>query len=866
MFGLRKIDRIKRNHPIEQVIQSYGIELKQRGQSLIGLCPFHDDKTPSLSVTPEKGLFHCFGCSAGGDVITFVEKIENISNKEAIQRLDVDIFVPNRKVESPKPKLEPVPQQLGKEELLKEIARVYHETFKKSKPAQEYLKSRGFENLDYYNRFQIGYCDGATIKNMLPKSGQMIDTLKKMGILNEKGNPSFYKCVIFPIKDTNGTIRSFYGRAIEDKRQCYTKGSRNAVWNSEIVKSHSSLIITESILDAYSLIEIGFPNVLPIYGTSGLTKDHLDLLSNSSVEEIILSLDNDQAGEQAIPKLLKKLEPLNVQISKVTLPEGIKDPNEYIQNGGDRSDFQNLLDSQISLTIKENKTQEIVQGLIHKDQDQIIFKYDDINYRAKGYIKEKNALKIILTAYRDELKYLDRIDLYSDRQRQNFAKSVEVKCKTQSSKIEKHLMEMLFELEQINTSEEEPKATESEMSSLDRTLAISLLKEKNLMKRILKDITSLGYVGQDKEKLLLYLSATARITENPIHVSIQAASSSGKSAMMESVISLFPPENVEHFSRLSGQSLYYMDSLKNKIIIVDERCGAEEAEMALRSLMSRNRLDLAVVQKDDKGNCKTKIVEKEGPTTVWDSTTHTVSEDNRNRTFECFMDESQEQTERIQVQERGVFLPDHWDNENQISRIRSIHQNAQRLLKPINVSIPYNDLIEFPSMSTRSRRDFKRFLHLIATIALLHQHQREIKQTAKGIDYLEATPDDYFWAYKVVHEILEHSYSLLSRESQKLFEILQRCVKNAAEAESLDLEDYRFSRRDIRLWTRWSDTKVRQHLSELLRMEILRCESGGRGRGGFRYKLTICDDFQTNLNLIHPDELRRKLKDYAEVQ
>ena len=129
--------------------------------------------------------------------------------------------------------------------------------------------------------------------------------------------------------------------------------------------------------------------------------------------------------------------------------------------------------------------------------------------------------------------------------------------------------------------------------------------------------------------------------------------------MMESVISLFPPEQVENFSRISGQSLYYMGSLKHKVIIVDERSGAEEAECALRSLMSRNRLDLAVVQKDDKGNCKTKVIEIEGPTTVWDSTTHTVSEDNRNRAFECFMDESQEQTERIQAQERGVFLPDH---------------------------------------------------------------------------------------------------------------------------------------------------------------------------------------------------------------
>ena len=230
------------------------------------------------------------------------------------------------------------------------------------------------------------------------------------------------------------------------------------------------------------------------------------------------------------------------------------------------------------------------------------------------------------------------------------------------------------------------------------------------------------------------------------------------------------------------------------------------------------------------------------------------------------MDESQEQTERIQAQERGVFLPDHWDNENQVSRIRSIHQNAQRLLKPINVSIPYNDLIEFPSMSTRSRRDFKRFLYLIATIALLHQHQREIKQTPKGIDYLEATPDDYAWAYKIVHDILEYSYSLISRESQKLFEILQRCVHHAAEKESLDPEDYRFSRRHIRLWTRWSEAKVRQNLGELLRMEVLKCESGGRGRGGFRYRLFCCDDLETNLKLIHPDELRRKLKIYVKTQ
>ena len=150
---------------------------------------------------------------------------------------------------------------------------------------------------------------------------------------------------------------------------------------------------------------------------------------------------------------------------------------------------------------------------------------------------------------------------------------------------------------------------------------------------------------------------------------------------------------------------------------------------------------------------------------------------------------------------------------------------------------------------------------------MLHQHQRDIKQTVKGIDYLEATPEDYTWAYKIVHDILEHSYSLLSRESQKLFEILQRCVKQAAESESVSPQDYRFNRRDIRLWTRWSEFKVRQCIAELARMELIRCDSGGRGRGGFRYQLLVSsDDIQAPINLIHPDELRRKLKIYAEVQ
>jgi DnaJ-domain-containing protein 1 len=468
-------------------------------------------------------------------------------------------------------------------------------------------------------------------------------------------------------------------------------------------------------------------------------------------------------------------------------------------------------------------------------------------------------MKFVLTAIKDNRKHIDRIDLYSDRNRRSFASQVEAKCEIQSAKVEEDLLNILTELEELPSEPEIKQSPNSrhKLSSAQREQAIQHLKNKNLMEKTLADIEALGYVGQDREKLLLYLSATARITEHPIHISIQSSSSSGKSAMMESVISMFPPEQVENFSRISGQSLYYMNSLKHKVIIVDERSGAEEAECALRSLMSRNRLDLAVVQKDEKGNYSTRTIEVEGPTTVWDSTTHTISEDNRNRAFECFMNESKEQTRKIQNKERDLFGSNHWDREDHKANILEVHQNAQRLLEPLNVEIPYIHLIEFPDISTRARRDFKRFLYLIATIALLHQHQREHKRTSKGITYIEATLEDYSWAYQITHDILVNSYSLFNRDARDLLSRLQRVIQAEAKEQGIEPDQFSFSRKDVRLWTRWSEFKVRQCMGELSRMEILKCEGANKGRGGFRYKLVLFNEsLQQDLNLTKPDILR----------
>lgn len=861
MFGISKVERIKKSNPVEAFIEACGVQLKKEGSSYVGKCPFHDDKTPSLRVTPSKGLWNCFGCGKGGDVITFYEHLKGIDNKQAIAELSRN--------DGPEP-IKAVPQVATKatsKATLKDIVRLYHSSLIALDPPQNYLKGRGLVSVEGWKKYEIGYCDGSRLKKIIGDDQELQTELKALGVLNEAGNESFYKCVTFPLTNLRGEIVGIYGRSIEGDRHHYTKGKRSGLFNAGACKKTERVILVESIIDALSLIELGVMNVLPLYGVQGYTEELDRFLMGLGLEEIVLMLDSDETGMKKMFELSELLISKGLQVSRVEIPEGLKDVNELLQAGISSEEIEALIEDRESLNKEESKPSSLTaesseNPLIERTKDQLIFKFGELFYRVRGHREMQNSMpKVVVCVTRGNKKHIDRLDIYSDKNRRSFASAVAGKCDLQSSKVEDDLLNIIMELE--SSGEEKELKEEAKLPSMkpaEREKALGLLKNKKLMKQVLADIESLGYVGQDKEKLLLYLSATARITESPIHISIRSTSSSGKSAMMESVISLFPSEKVDFFSRISGQSLYYMESLKNKILIVDERSGAEEAEFALRSLMSRGRLDLAVVQKDEKGNCKTKVIEIEGPTTVWDSTTHAVTEDNRNRVFEFSMDESEEQTQRIQDREKGRFLSSSWSIDQKCEETRRVHQNAQRLLRPLKVEIPFSALLEFPGANIRSRRDFKRFLCLIASIALLHQYQREVKRTPEGIEYIEATEKDYDWAYRIAHDILEDSYSLLQKDSRVLLEQIEEAVEIHAKEVGVEPGDFHFSRRDIRVWTRWGETKVRQSVGELVRMELLGF-SGGRGRGGFRYKILSSDSsLTTKINLLHPDELRRRLQ------
>jgi hypothetical protein len=313
------------------------------------------------------------------------------------------------------------------------------------------------------------------------------------------------------------------------------------------------------------------------------------------------------------------------------------------------------------------------------------------------------------------------------------------------------------------------------------------------------------------------------------------------------------------FTRITAQALQYMAQflLKGKLIIVEERTGAESAEYSIRVLQSRQKLTQAVPQKDPAtGKISTQIITVEGPVAYLETTTDPkINHENATRCFEITLDESQEQTERIQQAQRSRRLFSRINLHSQAEAICQRHHNAQRLLQPVLIFIPYADKLTFPSRKLRNRRDQERFLCLIEASAFLHQYQRERGQTDEGDEYVLANLDDYQLAYELAHDVLSSTLHELSRGAKDLWEK----VRDWLLAESPEaVREVCFTRKDLRRLTEMEDHPLRNALQELVDMEYLEVVAGGNGRT-LIYQLRVTSEEEAPVALLSPQELRRRL-------
>ncbi len=298
----------------------------------------------------------------------------------------------------------------------------------------------------------------------------------------------------------------------------------------------------------------------------------------------------------------------------------------------------------------------------------------------------------------------------------------------------------------------------------DKIAALALLRDPQLVERIIEDVERIGLVGEPANALTAYLACVSRKLAAPLAVLIQSTSAAGKSTLMEAILSLVPEEDRVQYSAMTGQSLFYLgeQDLKHKILAIAEEEGVRQAAYALKVLQSQGELTIASTGKDPAtGMLVTQQYRVEGPVMLCLTTTAIdVDEELVNRCLVLTINESREQTRAIQQRQRAARTLDGLLATSQAGAVRELHRNAQRLLRPLAVVNPYAEQLTFLDDRTRMRRDHAKYLTLIEAIALLRQHQRPVCTAAAGgrsIEYIEVTLEDIELANRLAHEVLGRS-------------------------------------------------------------------------------------------------------------
>jgi len=333
------IERLKSEVSLERLVEASGIELKRHGADLIGVCPLHNDKNPSLVVSPKKNLWHCLGaCQRGGSVIDWVMATRVVSFRHAVEILHGDVPA----VPIAKRGALPSPVVVGAEdrELLRQVLVYYHETLKKSPEALAYLEQRGLRHPGVVDTFCLGFAN-RSLAYRLPanetRAGNAARArLQKLGVLRESGHEHLNGSLVIPILGEGGEVLGMYGRKITPAAQLrkgtplhlYLPGPHRGVFNLPALQASKTVILCEALIDAMSFWCAGYCNVTASYGTSGFTDDHLAAMRRYGTERVVIAYDRDEAGERAALALAEKLMAEGVDCYRVQFPHRM-DANEY---------------------------------------------------------------------------------------------------------------------------------------------------------------------------------------------------------------------------------------------------------------------------------------------------------------------------------------------------------------------------------------------------------------------------------------------------------------------------------------------------------------------------------------------------------
>ncbi len=828
------IFEIKTRLSISQVLAQYNFT-PDRNHRL--RCPWHNDKTPSLQIYPKTNTWTCFSsnCNAGsGDQIDFIMKMEQCTKYEAILKA----------------------KSLLGYEIIKKTAiktttdypKLFHQFQAniKSEKVKSYLESR---NLNH-KQIEIGY--------------------------NANTWTSLKHCLIFPLKNEKGEIVSFYGRSIYDKENAkhfYLK-NRKGLYPSYPKAETKRLILTEAVIDASSMEAHGGnkkeTSILALYGTNGLTDEHQKAIKNLKyLEEVIFFFDGDEAGRKAIEKwtpIIRELQP-KANISYVETPQG-EDVNSLSQSH-EAELFTHLLDSRIEIKpqnqplffsteygspdrqLKNSLERKISDnGRYVKEQNPfdtsnlknlhykgsaVTDRSGQAEYYIKGGVKNGlDSMKIALQIINDQGEdYRSKLDLYEYKQVSAVAKIAADKLQLSESQIEKDLAKLTRHLEEWRQSEntEEPSKTVI-IPPVEAIKCTDFLKKPNLLKNINELIGKSGIIGEEKNRIFLFVIASSYKMEDTLHALVQGSSGSGKTHLIIKISSLMPKEHVITLTRITDSSLYNYgeNELQNILMVLEDLDGLkEDAFLAFRELQSRGLLASSTSIKDESGNIRSQIRIVRGPIASLSATTKgAIYEDNMSRCFLIAVDESREQTSRIIEHQNRVATGVIKKTEQK--RVATFVQNCMRLIKPCEVINPYAGKIKLPQEADKIRRLNELFQAFIKQVTLINQYQRSKDKQGRLI----TAKEDIETAIEIMFESIVLKVDELDGSLRQFFEQLKDYLTD---------KDTSFGQREIRQVLRISKTQLHRYIQDLIELEYVQ-QVGGSPNRGYSYKISYWDNIE----------------------
>lgn len=848
-----EIQKIKEKLTIAQVLEHYGL---QSNKNKMLCCPFHPDKNPSMQVYPETNTVHCFSgnCQHTGkaiDVIDFIMHKEGCTKHEAILKA--------RKLLG-KSIIHTVTTKHKSMSDLNQVFSKLQQSLPKTKKAIEYLESRSLSS----EGLEIGYN---------PQKGSY---------------KSLKNCIVFPLKNPSNKIVSLYGRSINGDGHYYLK-DRSGLYPGHLnPETTGTVVLTESIIDSATIAKYTNYQSLALYGTNGFTVEHeTTLTSCKHLQEVILFLDGDKAGNEAAEKYSKQLNQLlpNVQISKVETPEN-EDPNSLVQSH-EAEILNHLIDNRTIIFSSESKTIDLSTNqtnpdasigtggqeskakpdaatgtgskLDTKNPDYITFTKTPLLISVMGGIglhpidKMIVTLRIERTDRKSPLHSLrHRLDLYNDDQVEKLTRKTAEKLELGSREVQITLAELIEALESYRMElleRSRPKKPEKRLIPADREkTAISFMKRKNYLRELYELIQKSGVVGERNNSLVLWITYATRKRADPLHVICLGASGTGKTYLQERITDLIPEEEKISGTAMTENALYYAQNLNlhHKLFIIEDLDGLSAKGSAgggssnvlysLREFQTKREISKLVTQKNGKGNMETVQVQSKGPICLTATTTkERLYEDNANRCLLIYLDGSKEQQEAIMDDQRKRSAGK--INKKEREEIKELLRDMQALYKPIEVRNPYAEQLKIPETVFKPLRTNSHYLAFIEGITFCMQFQRKAFTDPETNElYINTEIEDIELANELMKDVLLSKSDELTKACRSFYEVLKAHLKREKKSS--------FYKSDVREFMRINPNNLKYYLRQLSQYGYIKTIGGNRYKQGMEYEISDLEEYE----------------------